>query len=515
MKSNTWGGNREGAGRVPLQENCKKQGYKIYITEEVKEDINKYGIGKSFSTKVNELIQQEITKRKKIVLPNKIKFIDLFSGMGGLRLGFEQAFQERGYETECVLTSEIKEHAIKVLNKNFKHKKLVGDITQVSNEDIEQFDILLGGFPCQAFSTAGKRNGFLDTRGTLFFEIERILKAKKPYGFILENVEGLITHDKESKNDDVGRTLNTIITSLEQIGYKVTWELLDSQYFGVAQARKRIFIVGTLNKNVKLENFTTKKSVFTDIMETGKKCSESHFTRCLLKSFKPEKLYGKAIKDKRGGDNNIHSWDIGLKGEIKEEQKKILELLFKERRKKHWAKEIGIKWMDGMPLTKKQIETFYKHDELEVLLDDLVNKGYLKLEYPKEQVEVTLDDGNIKKERKYDFSKEKGYNIVTGKLSFEFSKIIDINGITPTLVATDVVKMGVIDGEGIRTLTLREGLRLFGYPEEYKIDFLYEDSREIKKGFDLLGNTVVVPVVKQVALKLEETYSEMFKVLDE
>ncbi|RXS86512.1 DNA (cytosine-5-)-methyltransferase [Geobacillus sp. PK12] len=177
-----------------------------------------------------------------------IKFIDLFAGIGGLRKGFENAFNKLGLPTECVMTSEIKPYAIKVLEDNFSHKKFVGDITQVSNDEIPDFDFLLAGFPCQSFSSAGKRLGFLDTRGTLFFEVERILKGKRPYGFLLENVEGLIRHDPdpEDKNPKIGRTLRTIIMSLESLGYKVTWELLDSKYFGVPQSRKRVFIVGTL-----------------------------------------------------------------------------------------------------------------------------------------------------------------------------------------------------------------------------------------------------------------------------
>ena len=175
----------------------------------------------------------------------EVKFIDLFAGMGGLRLGFEQAFSKLGYKTRCVMTSEIKPYAIEALKDNFEHEKLVGDITQIESDEIPNFDFLLAGFPCQAFSTAGKGLGFLDTRGTLFFEVERILKDKKPYGFILENVEGLITHDRESRNDKIGRTLTIILKSLKNLGYKVSWKLLDSKNFGVAQSRKRVFIVGT------------------------------------------------------------------------------------------------------------------------------------------------------------------------------------------------------------------------------------------------------------------------------
>ena len=122
----------------------------------------------------------------------KVKFIDLFAGLGGIRLGFEKSFKELGFETECVTTSEIKPYALKTLNHNFKNDYHVGDIFEIKKEFIPDFDFLLGGFPCQPFSAGGKRQGFLDTRGTLFFEIERILAEKKPYGFILENVEGMV-----------------------------------------------------------------------------------------------------------------------------------------------------------------------------------------------------------------------------------------------------------------------------------------------------------------------------------
>lgn len=158
---------------------------------------------------------------------NKIKFIDLFAGLGGIRLGFEQACKEKGFETECVLTSEIKKHAIETLKTNLHHENFVGDIFEVKNEDIPEFDYLFGGFPCQPFSTGGRRNGFADTRGTLFFEIERILEYHKPKGFILENVEGLVKHDLEHKKDEIGRTLKTILYTLtEVLGYEVSWKVL-------------------------------------------------------------------------------------------------------------------------------------------------------------------------------------------------------------------------------------------------------------------------------------------------
>jgi len=429
-----------------------------------------------------------------------VKFIDLFAGLGGIRLGFENVFKRLGYETECIMTSEIKPYAVKTLQHNFKHDFLAGDIFEIHNEFIPDFDFLLGGFPCQPFSASGKRQGFADTRGTLFFEIERILRAKKPYGFILENVEGLVKHDLENKDDKIGRTLSTILHTLEEdLGYHVSWKVFDSLEFGLPQSRKRIFIVGTQNQKIDLSGNEPRFSVLKDILEKGLEPLKSNFIEKLLSHFEIEDLYGKSIKDKRGGDNNIHSWDIGIKGEVSDNQIILLNQLFKERRKKQWAAEIGIDWMDGMPLTLKQISTFAKHPEkeLKTMLDDLTDKGYLKFEHPKKLIKEVTPNG-IKSYRDYDETLPKGYNIVTGKLSFEINKILDPNDIAPTLVATDVSRLAVPDGKGLRRLTIREGLRLFGYPEWYEIPAKEYDA------FDLLGNTVAIPVVEFVVSKIAD-----------
>jgi len=434
-----------------------------------------------------------------------IKFIDLFAGMGGIRIGFENAAKAIGIRTECVLTSEIKPHAIEVLKQNFNNEYISGDITKISNSEIPDFDFLFGGFPCQSFSAAGKRMGFLDTRGTMFFEIERILKDKKPFGFILENVEGLINHDRENKNDKIGRTLDTIIKSLRNLEYHVEWKLLNSKHFGLAQDRKRVYIVGTKLEKPSLTNFEEKTTNLESILEKGNPTVKSRFTELLLSRYSIEELYGKSIKDKRGGENNIHSWDIELKGKVSKEQKTLLNQLFKERRKKQWAEEYGIDWMDGMPLTLNQISTFSKLTNLESTLEELVKLGYLKKEYPKRLVKEINLLGEVTMTRRQDSTLPIGYNIVAGKLSFEVNKILSPKEIAPTLVAMDMKKLFVVDNGGLRTLTLNEGLKLFGYPKNYKFDINKED------GYDLLGNTVCVPIITAISERILSIWTQTLK----
>lgn len=421
-----------------------------------------------------------------------LRFVDLFAGIGGIRCGLELAAKEKGLTPVCVFSSEIKPHAVKVLQENHPGETITGDITKVDTKNIPDFDILCAGFPCQAFSSAGKRQGFADTRGTMFFEVERILRDKRPKGFILENVEGLVNHDG-------GKTLQVIVNRLAALNYKFAFRVLNSKYFGVPQERKRIYIVGSTCRKPNLDNFPIKESKLGDILESGLPTSDTPFVRTLLKHFKTEQLYGKSIKDKRGGDTNIHSWDLEIKGPVSSEQKRLLDTILTERRKKKWAEKIGIDWMDGMPLTMEQIQTFYNSPDLEGMLEDLTQKGYLKFEYPKKLIREKNENGVVTTRREYDVTKPKGYNIVAGKLSFEINKVMSPDEIAPTLVAMDMQKLYVEDNGGLRRLSLREGLRLCGYPD----DMLFDVSE--KDGFDLLGNTVVVPVIKAVAERLLDT----------
>lgn len=163
---------------------------------------------------------------------SKIKYLSLFSGVGGFELGI-------GDRGECVGYSEIERNAIKIYQKHFPNHKNYGDITRIDPKELPDFELLVGGFPCQSFSIAGKRGGFDDTRGTMFFEIARIVREKQPRILLLENVRGLLSHNK-------GRTFHTILSVLDELGYDAQWQVINSKNHGVPHNRERVFIIGHL-----------------------------------------------------------------------------------------------------------------------------------------------------------------------------------------------------------------------------------------------------------------------------
>ena len=166
--------------------------------------------------------------------------IDLFAGIGGIRLGFYKTGK-----VNTIFSSEIDKFASQTYYANFGEVPY-GDITKIAATRIPDHDILAGGFPCQAFSQAGKKLGFNDTRGTLFFDIARIIKKKKPSAFLLENVKNLKNHDK-------GKTFKIIINTLTNLNYHVTFSIIKAKDFGLPQNRERIYIVG-FNKS-KIDNY--------------------------------------------------------------------------------------------------------------------------------------------------------------------------------------------------------------------------------------------------------------------
>ena len=212
---------------------------------------------------------------------DSFRFIDLFAGIGGIRLGFESV------GGSCVFSSEFDEDACTTYQANFgEHPS--GDITKIDAKDIPDFDILLAGFPCQAFSIIGKKEGFAnETCGTLFFDIERILKEKRPAAFMLENVRNLTAHDN-------GNTFRTIKEHLKELGYNVHTRVLNALDYGVPQNRERIFIVGFLDditfsfpEPIPVEERRT----LTDILETN--VDKKYYVRDAIRISRLERLKDK------------------------------------------------------------------------------------------------------------------------------------------------------------------------------------------------------------------------------
>jgi DNA (cytosine-5)-methyltransferase 1 len=414
-----------------------------------------------------------------------IKFIDLFAGTGGIRLALEQACSELGIKTSCVYSSEIDKNACQTYELNFGANPY-SDITEVT--EFPDFNFLLAGFPCQSFSYAGKRRGFGETRGTLFFDVERILKQQKPKYFLLENVRGLTTHDK-------GRTFQTIKSNLENIGYNIDYFLLNSSNFGIPQNRVRIYIVGVLNTDIKMtlssdlgaadthifkantinkqgdlfgKSVSEKVVCVQDILEKSPnskyRCSKEYIRKLgkvVGKNF--TKLHGYRLIDYRGG-KSIHSWELGVKGDCTQEEIEFMNLLIANRRKKVFGTH-----QDGKSLTKEQILTFYDSGNFETVTNSLIKKGYLSCN-------------------------KKKYNPVCGNMSFEVFKFLDPEGISITLTASDANRLGVVQNNIPRRITPRECARLQGYPDSFKL--LDNDNAVYKQ----MGNGVSVPVVKAVLL---------------
>lgn len=230
------GGARKNAGRSRKLPEERKISKSIKLNPNIFSQMNELDIEgcESFSSKCQYLIEigiKSFNDKNKTKESNKMKFIDLFAGVGGIRQGFEDDF------TECVFSSEWDKFSAMTYEANYGEKPH-GDITKIDEKDIPKHDVLLAGFPCQPFSNIGKREGFAhETQGTLFFDVLRILKYHMPKMFLLENVPGLLTIQN-------GETFKIILENLEALGYSVFYDVLDAQNFGLPQVRKRVVIVG-------------------------------------------------------------------------------------------------------------------------------------------------------------------------------------------------------------------------------------------------------------------------------
>lgn len=235
-----------------------------------------------------------------------IKFIDLFAGIGGIRIAFEKV------GGKCVFTSEWDKYSQDMYEANFGDRPF-GDITKIKEDEIPDHDILTGGFPCQAFSIIGNRLGFADTRGTLFFDVERILKKKTPKAFLLENVKQLVGHDK-------GRTFKVILKHLKELGYYIHYRVLNGLDFGVPQKRERIVIVG-FKENYPFEFPTrplSRAKTLDEILEPENQIDKKHFASEYVRN----KVAKRAKKNPKGntiwhenksGNIGIHPFSCALR----------------------------------------------------------------------------------------------------------------------------------------------------------------------------------------------------------
>lgn len=413
---------------------------------------------------------------------SSLKFIDLFAGIGGIRLGLEQSLAKHSITSECVFSCEINQKAQETYFFNFDERPYA-DIRDI--EKLPEHDILMAGFPCQAFSYAGKQKGFADTRGTLFFEIERLLNniEKKPKYILLENVRGFTTHDN-------GRTFNTVLQRLDLLGYGVQHLLLNSSNFNVPQNRVRVYIICklgckpnmSLTSNLgyadshKFKNNSYKSSLFSfeksyntvrDILEENvdrKYVCSDNFTLKLKSALNGkgfESLNGVRLIDYRGG-NSLHSWELGLRGECTQDEIDFMNALIMNRRKKHFGE-----FQDGKRLTIEQIKTFWKEENLNEIIFSLLEKGYIS-------------------------EKNGQFNPFAGNMSFEVFKFLDVDSISITIVSSDADRLGVVANNIPRRITPRECARLQGFPDTFR---LHPSDRY---AYHQIGNSVSVPVVSAI-----------------
>ncbi len=395
-----------------------------------------------------------------------------------MRLAFEAAARSLNLETECVLSSEINPDAQLVYQTNFCDTPS-GDIRLI--DQLPEHQILLAGFPCQSFSYAGKKAGFGDTRGTLFFEMVRLIDTFKPQAFIFENVRGLVSHDS-------GQTLETIKGEMTDRGYSFDYFVLNSSNFSLPQNRVRVYLVGILNASPQfrlvsdlgpkdshssnhqqlslfspLSQPVTVADILEDNPDAKYDCSPE-FVNALKQIVNNEfdRLHGIRLIDYRGG-NSIHSWELSLRGECSLDEIELMNLFILKRRNKEFGHH-----QDGKLLTKEQIATFFDRPNLDKILDSLVKKKYLQ-------------------------RNNQLYKPVSGNFSFEVYKFLDPAKVSVTVVASDANRLGVYHNHRVRRITPREAARLQGFPDNFSL------HSNDDKAYHQLGNSVSVNVVKTVA----------------
>ena len=363
-----------------------------------------------------------------------MKFLELCAGIGG----FRQALENLG--CECVGYSEIDKHAIKLYSAWYNDECNFGDITKIEAEKLPDFELLVGGFPCQAFSVAGKRGGFNDTRGTIFFDFARIMKAKKPKFAIFENVKGLLNHDG-------GKTYETMLRTLDELGYNAQWGILNTKFHGLPQNRERVYIVANLR-----ERSSTK------------------------------------ILFERGNDSadKVERTENGIIGQF-----------YNCKGKTH--QDLGVISSEGH--SPALLATTHKNPRIVKIGDiDGLNTQYSRV-YDSEGVSTTINTqgGGLG-------AKTGLYKIGTIGNDSLSNRIYSDKGVSATLCAGNNgggKRMGGLynTGDKVRRLTPKECFRLQGFKDEM-VELGYKLGISDTQLYKMAGNAVSVPVVEWVAQRV-------------
>ena len=390
-----------------------------------------------------------------------MKFFDLFAGIGGFRLGMEK----NGHE--CIGSCEIDKHARQIYAKNFGHEPKYRDAKELETEELPEFQCLCAGFPCQAFSLAGRRGGFEDTRGTLFFEIIRIARDKQPSLLFLENVKGLLSHDK-------GKTYRTIVQALDEVGYDCEWQLLNSKYF-VPQNRERIFIIGHLRGQGRREILPLGEVGIINKGTQGKT---------------PEK--GKRIRSRHSRTLDANYWKGGSHGSLIAEPKI-------KKKDSLWKGQSGNVYdPDGISPTICSSDATRGNNSSGYIAEPKLKKvGVIGKDdqahrvYSTDGIASNLNALGGGLGAKTGLYREKRKMVYTSNTNANMKQRIQNRDATWTLTSSNN-DFGLMDGCRIRRLTPTECERLQGFPDGYTNGI--SDTQRYK----CLGNAVTVNTIQYI-----------------
>tara|TARA_B110000858_G_C17796745_1_gene472874 strand:+ start:233 stop:1525 length:1293 start_codon:yes stop_codon:yes gene_type:complete len=425
---------------------------------------------------------------------NKFTFIDLFSGVGGFRI----PLKELG--GKCIGFSEIDKNAIEVYKKNFptNNEISIGDITNKKTK-IPEADLVVGGVPCQAWSVAGKKEGFDDPRGRLWEDSIRIVKKTKPKAFIFENVKGL--YDPRNRS-----SLDLIISEFKKCGYDVFHKVLNAFDYGLPQNRDRLFIVG-FKKKLKIDfifpqPISDTKSLI-DIMDNIKVNKKDLKKRKLI----PRDLFGERIPisrnrfqrpdelndffifcDTRDGHTTIHSWDIVNTSKF---EKEICMIILKNRRKKLYGE-----W-DGNPLSLQVLKSLVKGLKISHL-NKLIKKNILKKEEDgRYELANTKNSAGVNGIYRVFLPQSDIFATITATENRDYIATISVSGKDPEEYKKNFIEK-IFKKNKMRLITGRESARLQGFPEKF---IIHENDRTAKKQFgNAVPTTVVYNLMKQILI---------------